>query len=281
MEIWIIRNGEKVGPIEDYEVRRRINAGEISPDSPAWHDGLDSWRPFSEIDLFKHEFSQLQKAVKTPEPVKEVEIPSAPTVPVPPPVAPPPRLARRFLARWLDLILYAAVWWLLMWFARRNIEAILLNPWQMFLQFVPWFVLEIILIHKFATTPGKALLGLRVVNSDGSLLTLAASTHRAVRVLIAGIGFGWPLLSIFCQTVSFFTAKKLGKPIWDYLGNHQVESKPLRLWIIPIVIALFYIAAQVQMAVIAPYIFKHSSDLYPALKEQFEKNPPWHLPKRH
>jgi len=281
MEIWIIRNGEKVGPIEDYEVRRRINAGEISPDSPAWHDGLDSWRPFSEIDLFKHEFSQLKKPVEVSQPVEKVEIPSASAVPVPPPLPQKPRLARRFFARWLDLILYAAVWWLLMWYTRRNIEAILLNPWQMFLQFVPWFVLEIILIHKFATTPGKALLGLRVVNSDGSLLTLAASMHRAIRVLIAGIGFGWPLLSIFCQTVSFFTAKKLGRPIWDHLGNHQVEAKPLRLWIIPIVIALFYIAGFIIVAVLWPYILEDSSKSLPELKEYYQKNPPWHLPKRH
>jgi hypothetical protein len=56
MDIWIIRNGEKTGPIHDYEVRHKIEDGQLEPTTPAWHEGLPAWMPLGEIDLFRREF---------------------------------------------------------------------------------------------------------------------------------------------------------------------------------------------------------------------------------
>ena len=36
MEIWIIRDGEKVGPIHDYDIRRKIETRELSRETMAW-----------------------------------------------------------------------------------------------------------------------------------------------------------------------------------------------------------------------------------------------------
>ena len=194
MDIWIIRDGEKIGPIHDFEIRRKIEAGELPASTPAWHEGLATWKPLIEIELFTREFE----------------------VPRPPPSRPLPRsgpgtrpdaaagaqttcYVRRFWARWLDLSLYSGLWWLGMWLARQDIEAILLNPWVMFLQYVPWFAFEALLIHKFATTPGKWLLGLRVINRNDSYLDLGDSIRRCLRVMFTGIGFGWSILALFCQ----------------------------------------------------------------------------------
>ena len=52
MDIWIILDGEKIGPIHDFEIRRKIEAGELSATTPAWHEGLAAWKPLVEIELF-------------------------------------------------------------------------------------------------------------------------------------------------------------------------------------------------------------------------------------
>lgn len=272
MDIWIIRDGEKIGPIHDFEVRRKIESGELPASTPAWHEGLATWKPLVEIDLFTREF----KSATQPPPLPQAEN-QATQNPAP---AQPTFYLRRFWARWLDLSLYSGLWWLCMWLARQNIEAVLLNPWIMFLQYVPWFTAEALLIHKYATTPGKWLLGLRVVNHDQSQLDLAASIRRSLRVMFTGVGFGWSILALFCQALSLFTAKRLGTTLWDYTGGHQVTAEPLKPMRLVTLVFIYAGALQLQMLVISPYIFKMAGEKYPAIKEEYQKNPPWHLPKR-
>ena len=281
MDIWIIRNGEKVGPLHDYEVRRKIEAGELPRDTPAWHEGLDAWRPLSEVAIFKDAFNWVYLGDLDSGPTHEEEEQAllgglAP----PPPLPPKPALGRRFWARWFDIHVYIALWWLCMWASGRNIEAVLGNIWIMVVQLVPWFIVESILIHRFAATPGKWLLGLRVTNIDGSALSLSAATLRSFRILVGGIGFGWSLLALFCQALSFFTARRLGNPLWDHAGGHRVHARPLVVWRILTVICVFLAALQLQMAVIAPYVLKNAAETFPFLKEELEKNPQWHLPER-
>ena len=281
MDIWIIRDGEKIGPIHDFEVRRKIEDGELPAATPAWHEGLAAWKPLVEIDLFTREF---ELAAAPPEPFPPVpENPPDPQHPAPPP---PPRTFyhRRFWARWFDLSLYSGVWWLGMWAAGQDIGAALANLWVMLLQFVPWFVLETLLIHHLATTPGKWLLGLRVANNDGSRLDLAAATRRSLRVMFTGIGFGWGPLALFCQALSLFTAKRLGTTLWDHAGGHRVTAGPLKPFRVIALLFLFFGALQLQLIVIYPYIpapmLEMLGESFPALKAEYEKNPPWHLPQR-
>jgi uncharacterized RDD family membrane protein YckC len=277
MDIWIIREGEKIGPIHDFDVRRKINDGELSEETPAWHEGLDAWKSLVEIDLFRREFDLRSEPVS--EPVTEETAPPRSST-TPPPLPGKTFYGRRFWARWLDLSLYSGVWWLGMWIAGQDIGAALSNPWIMFLKYVPWFALEAVLLHRFGTTPGKWILGLQVVNLDQSRLDLAQSTRRSLRVLFTGIGFGWDLLAIFCQAMSYFVAKKLGTPLWDHSGGHRVEVKPMKPWRVVALTLLFFLALQLQLIVVYPYLLQASKALPPALREQYEKNPPWHLPKR-
>lgn len=204
MDIWIIRDGEKFGPLHDYEVRRKIEDGELPADTPAWHEGLGAWRPLNQIDIFTREF---EIAATAREPAPEFpEIPPLPGSPLPPPLPVTTFYLRRFWARWLDLTLYSGIWWIAMWAARQDIEAALQNEWILLLHYVPWFVIEPLLLHYLGTTPGKWLLNLHVVNPDGSRLDLPAAIRRSLRVMFIGVGFGVPLLVLFCQVLSVFTA---------------------------------------------------------------------------
>ena len=271
MDVWIIRDGEKAGPIHDFEIRRIIETGELPATTPAWHEGLDAWKPLIEIDLFTREFER----VATPPPFE-----NSPLNNLPPPLPQKAAYGRRFWARWFDLYLFTGFWWLAMWAVRQDIEAALLNPWVMFFQCVPWFALEALLIQQFGTTPGKWLLGLQVTNNDGSRLDLAAAIRRSLRVMFSGVGFGWGLLAVFCQALSLFTAKRLGAPLWDHRGGHQVTARPLRPFRLVAFVFLFAGALQLQMIVVSPYLFEMAGKSFPTLKRQYEENPPWHLPER-
>jgi uncharacterized RDD family membrane protein YckC len=284
MDIWIIRDGEKVGPIQDYEIRRKIETGELTRDVMAWHEGLSTWRPLVEIPLFRDEFDWVHLGDLSTAPPLDEELAD---LRQPRPAGPPPLpgaqvLGRRFWARWLDVHCYLAVWWLAMWAAGRDIEATLGNVLLLVAQLVPWVIAESIMIHRYGATPGKWLLGLRVANADGTPLSLAAATLRSFRILVIGIGFGWGPLALFCQAFSFVMVRRLGHPLWDHAGGHRVRAVgPLAAWRIISVILLLFVAIQLQMAVIAPYVIKNASETFPVLKETLEKNPPWHLPERH
>ncbi len=284
MEIWIIRDGEKVGPIHDFEVRHQIDDGVLLPETPAWHEGLAEWRPLGKIDLFAREFElvEAQKAAEEelPEKLPAPRPHGARPPPVPELPAEPRRYIRRFWARWLDLMLYSGFWWLGMWAAGQNIGAALANPWVMFFQYVPWFVAETFLIHHFGATPGKWLLGLKVVNLDGSALDMKAATRRSMRVLFTGIGFGWGLLAIFCQSLSLFTAKRLGTTLWDHVGGHQVLSAPLRPFRVATLVVVMFGALQLQAMVVSPYMIEAAGESWPWLKKEMENGRTWHLPKR-
>lgn len=274
MDIWIIRDGEKVGPIHDFEVRQKIETGELPSSTPAWHEGLPAWKPLVEIELFSREF----ELAMAPPDAAETDLREE--SPKPPPLPPQTFYVRRFWARWLDLFLYSGLWWFGMWAVGQDIEATIRNPWVLFVRYVPWFVVEILLLHHLGTTPGKWLLGIRVSNIDGSLMNLTESTHRALRVMFAGVGFGWELLAVFCQALSVFTAKRLGTPLWDHAGGHQVTVTPLKPLRVASLICLFAGAIVLQVMVVSPHTYKIWTTEVPAMKTMMPENPLWQLPER-
>ncbi len=260
MDIWIIQNGEKIGPIHDFEVRRKIENGELLATTPAWHEGIDAWKPLVEIDLFSREFD------KPLEPTESKSQPSSP------PLLPDQAyLVRRFWARWLDLTIFASVWWVIMWTSGRDIGAILNQPWIILFHYIPWFAIETFLLHRFGTTAGKGLLGIRVVNDDGTHLSLTAATLRSARVFIMGIGFGWLPLALVCHIFAWFTTKRLSRPLWDHAGGHRLIVTPLEsIKVVTYVITLFT-AFLLQTIVLLPYVIEKTAQENPEFRKQWEE----------
>ena len=142
-------------------------------------------------------------------------------------------------------------------------------------------MLEAVLIQKFATTPGKWLLGLHVVNLDGSHLDLRASTQRSMRVLFSGIGFGFSYLAIFCQILSLVVSKRLGTTLWDATGGHKVTVDAPQSGRLLVVILTYAVAIAMQLAVIMPVIIDESIKQNPERKEVLDKFRHLSLPRRH
>ena len=209
MRIWIVEDGERRGPFEVYELRDRIERGELTGGELSWHEALDSWAPLRELDVFHSEFENA---------------PAGDSTGGPPPLPQKPRPFLRFLARSFDLVLYSLVLWGGMTLFGADLLKAALSPLFNLLSMVPLFVIEAGMIHLWAATPGKALLGLAVRSSPGRNLGAGASMLRAARVYIIGLGLLHPLLIFLCGGFSLWFTLRKGKTPWDSVGNHHVSA---------------------------------------------------------
>ncbi len=269
MDFWIIREGERAGPYPDYEIRSKIQHGDLERDSRVWSEGLEGWTKVGEMDLFREEFEKRDPRSESD------QAPVPPPLPQPEPgtadvVKPKAYIMRRFWARWLDLTVYGSLWWLGLYFAGRDIAAVLLSDWMLLPMYIPWFALETWLLHRYGTTPGKWLMGLRLRNEDNSLLSLPAATKRSLRVLVSGIGFGWKFLSPICQLMSWFTTRRIGKPIWDYLGEHKIVAQPLVPLKVIVLVGIFIASMFLRMAIQGRHAERITLKENPEAKEVFD-----------
>ncbi len=276
MDIWLIRSGVKTGPFPDYEIRRKVERGELDADARIWYDGLPEWTEISKVDLFKDEFTDKPRGSLRP--YLRNTWSGRRAARTNPGKMPKRHLGRRFWARWLDLTIYSALWWLGMYLAGRDIGSAIRNPWLLLPMYIPWFTLEAWLLHRYGRTPGKWLMGLRVSNEDGSELPLKAAVWRSLRVMVTGVGFGWGMLSVLCQAMSWFTARRIGKPIWDFLGNHKVSAEPLNPFKIVGLVIGFIVAANLQMAVRGPHEREAIIEVFPEMEKHMEKHDDWYFP---
>ena len=58
MEVWIVEEGEKRGPYQTYEIRERIERGELAGDELAWHRDQEQWTELREMDAFRSGFEK-------------------------------------------------------------------------------------------------------------------------------------------------------------------------------------------------------------------------------
>lgn len=49
MNILVAKNGSQLGPFSEKDVRAKLASGEFSPTDYAWHEGMASWAPLSQL----------------------------------------------------------------------------------------------------------------------------------------------------------------------------------------------------------------------------------------
>lgn len=96
------------------------------------------------------------------------------------------------------------------------------------------FVLALPLVAgllAFAQTPGKWLFGIRVRNADGSRMGLWKALKREAWVLVRGVGFGFPVVTLFTHIMSYSDLKDDGATVWDRRLRCDVRHAPATpLW---------------------------------------------------
>lgn len=120
---------------------------------------------------------------------------------------------RRFIARYLDLVLLSAIiTFVQVTLLNKGLQATILNPFSllMMLMMVP---VEAVCCRLFSTTPGKWAMGITVDSSDGCHHSLRSAFTRAWRVYRYGMGFGIPIWILYKHYVAYR----------DYNNNFETE----------------------------------------------------------
>lgn len=200
MEIWIVEEGEKRGPFETYQIRDRIEAGELAGDELAWHKDQSDWVKLREMDAFRAEFG------KSWEELHQVLPPPLPSQPLP---------FLRFFARWFDVSLYLLLVFSLVRFTGHNLLEAAGGSF-LYLYFLPFVFLEAAILHLTKTTPGKFLLGIRVVTPEEQALSLQGALVRSLRAYIVGLGLMvHPFLTGICHVYCIWYLKRFNVTPWD------------------------------------------------------------------
>lgn len=150
------------------------------------YDGLDAQRYLDELNRQ----TAPAPVMEAPAPVWQADV--APRVRSP---------LRRWAARLLDWMLFSALWAVLLG-AVLHINPVRAMPWSIYAFILLDWALEPHLLQQFSTTPGKWLLGLQVVGSDGTHPNLEQARERTNRVLLWGLGLNLPFFSTVRRLMS-------------------------------------------------------------------------------
>ena len=223
MKQWFYsEDGRQKGPVSEERLREMHRNGDLRDDSLVWTDGMAEWRAVASIPGWE---------------------PSPYASPAPPPDAeavpvnwdgyeasgPQARPWVRYWARFLDTALAVLAFGLLAGAAAP------------FLMDLPGLVLGMVMLGGtllsepmcfalFGTTPGKALLNVRVRNRDGTRLSFGRAFGRRLSVLIRGEGLGIPVIAVFTQILAYSRLKKHGATSWDEHSGFVVSHREIEVW---------------------------------------------------
>ena len=87
------------------------------------------------------------------------------------------------------------------------------------------YLFEPILLHIFGTTPGKAMLGLRLEGHEGELPGVESARAWTGGVILSGMGLNMPVISLIRMFLSWRRASKDEFLSWEYLDYRLNKSK--------------------------------------------------------
>lgn len=248
MVLWLIKDGEKCGPFEDYEVREMIRAGKVEGTTRVWHEGAEGWMTAREVAVLSGEF---EKKEQLPPPLP-LEMPQF-------------RAWRRLGARFFDYVLYSMI---LNGIFKLMGAKVVMGPdssgWLVIAILLPAILMEGALVSSFGFTPGKWLLALRVETRLRNKLTTGQGLIRSMRVWILGMGMMLPILMLLGHCISLWFGLKKGGLLWDLqsgfqVSNHRLsQGKIIVYWIL-------------LVAVLGGNVALNWSEIWPLIEEELRK----------
>jgi uncharacterized RDD family membrane protein YckC len=116
---------------------------------------------------------------------------------------------------------------------------------------VIWVLLEGYLLHRFGTTPGKALFALRVTQVNGSRMGLQQAVIRGFFVWFLGVGMWLPLLAVITLGFSLWSLLARGGTVWDrHLGSRVQQQQRLSAGRMALAFTAFLVIMLIQHAII-------------------------------
>ena len=145
--------------------------------------------------------------------------------------------ARRWAARLFDLCVSAPAGLILVLLALRAWDISLVEqifPWfdeqplaVILGSVLAWIPLEALALTLFGTTPGKLLWGVSVSSDRGGRLGPVSALQRSIAVVIRGLFFGIPPITLLSQGWALVTYINQGQTSWDRASGAELQFSPL------------------------------------------------------
>ncbi|MDA0578240.1 MAG: RDD family protein [Verrucomicrobia bacterium] len=132
----------------------------------------------------------------------------------------------RYWARTMDLVIVGLMIGIVLDFiysAALEIDDVLLGVIVAFL----YAFVEPIMLSTWGTTPGKALLKIRLRKADGSTPGYGDALSRAFSVWARGLGLGIPIIAFITHLNAYNTLKKNGITSWDKDGGFRISHEKI------------------------------------------------------
>jgi magnesium-transporting ATPase (P-type) len=127
----------------------------------------------------------------------------------------------------MDSMIWAAILFAFLRIIGQPIVPFLLNPVQVLIARALMTLPEALCLSIFGTTPGKALLGLRVRTMGGEgLPTPAVAWQRSLLVLVVGNAF-YTIFAVAAWVYHYTGLMRTSSTWWDRKLGLQVRSEPL------------------------------------------------------
>lgn len=252
-------NGERVGPRSLEEVRALVANGVLDADSLVWTPGMREWARVGDFSILSPTWVQPHSS-----PAPRAEAEWSPAGPAAPAADVAPRPLRRFGARAVDFGVYGMVFGSAMVIAAPDFVArVQAAPMESDLQSslisvvglgVTTVLVESLLLHFAGTTLGKALFGVRVVNADGTRLSLGQAFSRTLRVWVLGMGAGLMLFTIIGCIAGHLRLTGRGITVWDEQMGLRVEHPEITGANVAKVVGYLLIFLFALMLILAPFM---------------------------
>jgi len=111
---------------------------------------------------------------------------------------------------------------------------------------------EPMMLSSFGTTPGKALLGIKIRDLSGNKISYTTGMKRGFLVWLNGMGIGIPLITLFTMIAAYNRLKRNGITSWDEkcginIIHHRISILRVILFIVIFIFCLFILGALLNM----------------------------------
>lgn len=282
MDIYYAIGQQKQDPVPAVEIMSMVERGELDADTMGWHRGCKSWMPLKDLPELKDFFlARFSRELKEAEPdgefghVSDVQASDADVEGAIPlermdefgkvDVQRRVELASpelRFMARIIDLLIYLLLYIVFLRLSFSEFHLSFFNA----LIWLPVVLLEAVSLSLWGTTPGKALLGLRVVMMDGGKLRLMRMLTRSFYVIFFGMGLVTTVFSPVLLALSWWWTRKNMLSPWDQRLTTLVEiRRRVSLFRIVAVLALALLLIEGSGQLLVPW----TDSITAAMEETF------------
>jgi uncharacterized RDD family membrane protein YckC len=232
MRYWYYHeSGQRKGPIAESDFVRLLKSGSLSASTFVWTRGFKEWREAGTIENLLP-----RSLLPSPTPVHGTEAPLA--VRDFNHCGPQTRPWVRYWARIIDVMLFAFLAGSVLGVVYPS--ALEISDALLGIVFVFAYVfVEPCMLSSWGTTPGKALLNVRLRKLDGTKPGYSDALSRAFNVWIRGLALGIPIIDLFTLISAYLRLSRHGLTSWDKDGNFRVSHKVVGAGRVLAVIAIF------------------------------------------